>query len=102
MKPKIGRTVYCIYYGNYAEAILVKKVGWLGKESFIIEDFSDYENFDSFEWFFKDYGITWFISLSKAKKAIFEQNPDIDKKSYYIEKVYDDYYEVKEKDDGRN
>lgn len=98
MKPKIGRTVYCIYYGNYAEAILVKKVGWLGKESFIIEDFSDYEEFDSFEWFYNRYGVDWFTSLAKAKKALFEQNPDIDKTKYRLEKVYDDYYEVKEKE----
>lgn len=36
MKPKIGQKVYLIY-GN---GILVDKVGYLGKYSFIIDSFS--------------------------------------------------------------
>ena len=98
MKPKIGRKVYCIYYGFTEGAISIEKVGFLGKDSFIVEDFSDYREFDSLEWFFNDYGKTWFTSLAKAKKTIFEQNPDLDKKHYRLEKVYDDYYEIQEKE----
>lgn len=98
MKPKIGRTVYCIYYGFSDGAISIEKVGFLGEDSFIVEDFSDYREFDSLEWFYKDYQTTWFTSLSKAKKALFEQNPDIDKTKYKLEKVYDDYYEIQEKE----
>lgn len=66
MKPRVGRTVYCIY-GN---SILVEKVGYVGADSFIIENHWDCLETDSVEWFYKDYGIEWFTSLAKAKKAL--------------------------------
>ena len=69
MTPKLGQKVYCIYNDD---CILVEKVGFIGKDSFIIEDFTDAVNFDSLEWFYEDYNDLWFTDLSKAKKRLKE------------------------------
>lgn len=66
MKPKIGQKVYCIMDDD----ILADKVGYIGKESFIIDDFSEFNRFDSFEWFYEDYGFKWFTKLKDAKESI--------------------------------
>lgn len=67
MKPKLGQTVYCIY--NEA-CILVDKVGFIGKDSFIIKDFI---NYDRCEWFYEDYNDLWFTNLSKATERLQEK-----------------------------
>lgn len=88
MKPSLGRKVYCLYNAGIFE----DTVGYIGKDSFIIGNFNDYTSFNSLEWFYEDYDITWFTSLGKAKKAL------IDKEKKYIkpgEKV-----KVVETDDG--
>lgn len=88
MKPSLGRKVYCLYNAGIFE----DTVGYIGKDSFIIGNFNDYTSFNSLEWFYEDYDITWFTSLEKAKKAL------IDKEKKYIkpgEKV-----KVVETDDG--
>lgn len=66
MKPRVGRTVYCIY-GN---SILVEKVGYVGADSFIIESIWDCAKDDCVEWFYTDYEIEWFTSLANAKKVL--------------------------------
>lgn len=65
-KPKIGTKVYCIY----KDGILVKTVGFLGKESFIVEGFGSFTNDDSWEWYYNDFEIDWFTNLTKAKKEL--------------------------------
>lgn len=67
MKPKLGQIVYCIYS---EDCILVEKVSFIGKDSFIIKDFI---NFDSLEWFYEDYNDLWFTNLSKATKRLQEK-----------------------------
>ena len=69
MTPKLGQKVYCIYNDD---CILIEKVGFIGKYSFIIETFTDMVNFDSLEWFYEDYDDLWFTDLSKAKKRLRE------------------------------
>ncbi len=93
-KPPIGKKVYCIYYDD---CIIVEEVGYLGKESFIIAAFDDSYNFDSFEWYYKDYNETWFTNLAKAKKKLLEVADREDKEELKVVKINDTYYEVKNK-----
>ena len=91
LKPTLGRKVYCVYDGIY---ILVKTVGYIGKESFIIEAFSEDYCFDSFEWYYNGYNETWFTDLTKAKKKLLEVAYRAEGKKLKVIKKADDYYEV--------
>lgn len=76
MKPRLGKTVYCIC----ENCISKEKVGFAGKDSFIVEDFNDCRLFESLEYFYEDYDKTWCTSLQKAKKILLQSikkdNPD--------------------------
>lgn len=74
MKPNIGKKVYVIY----EDSISLEYVGYIGKESFIIDEFSDKFE-DAIEYFYEDYGRTWFTSFAAAKKQILE-----DFKGWYV------------------
>lgn len=95
LKPKLGRTVYCIYEGG----IFVDTVGYLGKDSFIVESFGSSTYEDSWRWYYCDYNRDWFTNLAKAKKALLEQEDNTGRLKLKIVKVYDDWYEVREKDE---
>lgn len=69
MKPELGTKVYCIYDD---QMILVEKVGYLGKDSFIIADFSDCTEIDSLKWDYDCYNEMWFTDLEKAKAKLTE------------------------------
>lgn len=69
-KPKIGLTVYCIYKGN---SILTEKIGFIGAESFILENIADAQDYGHLEWKFADYGKTWFTEVKKAKQYLKER-----------------------------
>lgn len=64
--PKLGTMVYCIYDNH----ILVKTIGWIGVDSFIIDDIRSNVCIDSLEWHYYDYGDTWFTDLDKAKEKL--------------------------------
>ena len=71
MKPAVGRVVYTIYQYQISEEI----VGYLGKDSFIVLNFEDYDC--SYEFEYEDYNKHWFTSFSKAKaclKKLFKEN----------------------------
>lgn len=68
MTPKIGDTVYCIY----RDCILKHEVGYVGKCSFIVDDFTDDVFFDSLEWFYEDYGKHWFTNFNDAADKLLE------------------------------
>ncbi len=70
MKPKLGRIVYCIF----DTGILVDTVGFLGKNSFIINSFGPATEYNSWEWEYDTYNEKWFTSLTKAKKYLIEKN----------------------------
>lgn len=72
MKPRIGRKVYCIY----GDGIIVDTVGFLGKESFIIDSFGEETEPDSWKWDYDLYGEKWFTSLSKAKNKLIDNCKD--------------------------
>lgn len=93
LKPKLGRTVYCIYDGG----IFVDTVGYVGKNSFIVDSFGSSTYEDSWEWYYDTYNSDWFTNLAKAKKALLEQMEDEYGCEFKIVKVYDDWYEAKEK-----
>lgn len=88
MKPKIGRKVYCIY----GTGILVDTVGFLGRDSFIINSFNLLTESDSWEWDYNMYDEKWFTSLSKEKKKLIENNKDGDNKKLKIVKKSDTWY----------
>ena len=94
-KPRIGTKVYCIYDDD---CILVEEVGYIGIKSFIIANFADIYNFDSFEWYYDDYGKTWFTSLTMAKRKLLEIAYEHGEsgKNYRVFKESDTYYEVDE------
>ena len=52
MKPKIGRKVYCIY----GTGIMVDYVGYVGKDSFIVDSYGVCKESDSWEWDYDLYG----------------------------------------------
>ena len=62
-KPKIGKKVYIIHTGDVYE----ERVGWIGKDSFIIENYSMYTD-DFMEFFYEDHNEWWFSTLAAAKK----------------------------------
>lgn len=78
--PRLGTTVYTLY-GDY---LTKDTIGFLGKDSFIIEDFVGYES-NSIEYKYSDYNVTWFTSLKKAKDALLS-------KGKQLKKVLDDYH----------
>lgn len=92
-RPPLGKKVYCIYDDD---CILVEEVGFLGKESFIIADFNDCNNFDSFEWYYKDYNETWFTNLENAKKKLLEVAYREKSEKLKVVKLYDNYYGLRE------
>ena len=92
LKPRLGRTVYCIYEGG----IFVDTVGYLGKDSFIVDSFGSSTYEDSWKWYYDGYNKEWFTNLAKAKKALLEQEDNTGRLKLKIVKVYDDWYEVRE------
>ena len=65
MKPKLNSKVYIIAY----EEIYAELVGWLGSESFVIEE---YEIKRKTEFYYDDYGKTWVKTLKEAKAILQE------------------------------
>ena len=90
MKPSLNRTVYTVY----KDSITKSKVAYLGKDSFIIEHFN--EGYDyGYEYDYKAYNYSWFTSLAKAKKSVWESLTEEEKKEVKWEKwSSDDYWEL--------
>lgn len=66
---KPGRKVYVIYDNT----ISLKSAEYIGQHSFIVAEY-EWLTEDAREWFFDDYGTTWFTSLEKAKKSLIQDN----------------------------
>ena len=64
MKPRIDKKIYTIYSYEISE----ETVKFLGKDSFIVDNFEDY--CCNYEFYYDDYGTTWFTSFAKAKKYL--------------------------------
>lgn len=85
-KPKIGKKVYCIV----DEWIVKYVVGYLGKDSFIIEDYWNV-SIDNFG--YEDFGETWFYTIKDAKEKMLANEGD----EYKIVKIYDDEWRIVKK-----
>lgn len=83
--PKIGQYIYYLWH----KSIVRTKVGYLGKESFII-DFDIGTDFAAYEWWYQNYNADWTTSLSKAKELY--------KESMRLNRVKFTKHEYKEKD----
>lgn len=66
---KPGRKVYVIYDGN----IFLESAAYIGKHSFIVDGY-EWRVDGAREWYYEDYGETWFTSLSEAKKFLIQDN----------------------------
>ena len=95
-KPKIGKKVYVLYN----QGITVEEIGYLGKESFLVE-YPTMKLEDAVEWFYEDYNKTWFTHLTRAKNALLREAkeiwPDLEFKVVAVDK---DRYELEEVDNG--
>lgn len=92
--PKInpGRKVYVIY----DDTISLKSAAYIGQDSFIVEGYAWLME-DAREWFFEDYGTTWFTSLDAAKKFLIQDNFAKGHKGKIVQ-LADDYWEFIEGD----
>lgn len=89
MKPSLGRKVWCIY----ADEINEEEVGFIGKDSFIIDAYTDNRRLDSVQYLFEEYNSAWFTSFNRAKKVLLEQlHKKYKTKQFYIEKICDGYW----------
>jgi hypothetical protein len=95
MKPSIGKKVYLIGDSNisdYARSICLENVGYVGKESFVIEGYNVMR--DGFqEYYYKDYGKTWFTSLSDVTKFLIAYYAERGEKILIVGDT--DYWEVR-------
>lgn len=60
-------------YVIYDNSIFLKSAAYIGEYSFIVGGYQEL-NYDAQEWFFDDYGTTWFTSLGDAKKFLKQDN----------------------------
>lgn len=88
MKPKLGRKVYCIY----GTGIMVDHVGYVGKDSFIVEGCEIHTKVDSWEWSYDSHGKKWFTSLSEAKKVLIDIYKEKYENKLKVVKIADDWY----------
>lgn len=66
-KPRLEQVLYIILKND--TQICIEQALWLGKDSFVIDTTDAYIE-ESREWFYEDYGITWFTTLASAKKYL--------------------------------
>lgn len=92
LKPKLGKTVYCIYN----DSIFQDEVGYIGTDSFIVESFGGCTYEDSWEWYYDQYNDLWFTSLAKAKKRLREALEDQFDRRFKIVQVDGEYWEAEE------
>ena len=89
MKPRIGRTIYTVCNENITKT----KVAFLGKDTFITDEFRDY--LFGYEFSYDNYNVTWFTSLAKAKKSIMDcLDEDERKQLEWSEYECNDYWEL--------
>lgn len=82
MKKKIGTVVYIIC----DDQICFVKIGYVGNESFIVEDYKIcYDEYQEF--YFDEYNETWFTSLNKAKQYMRKVGY-----KYFLQRNYGDGY----------
>lgn len=69
MKPELGQTVYVIFKDSITE----RKVYALGTDFFIHDGYNYLAEFDSWTYYFEDYGHDWFFDFDSAAKTLLER-----------------------------
>ena len=87
---KPGRKVYVIYNNT----ISLKYAEYIGQHSFIVAGY-EWRVDDAREWYYEDYGTTWFTSLAAAKKFLLQDNL-VQGRTGKIIQLATDYWEFKE------
>lgn len=82
-----GHKVYVIYDNT----ISLKSAAYIGQHSFIVEKY-EWLVADAREFYFDDYGTTWFTSLDAAKKFL-KQDNFVHGRIGKIVQLADDYWE---------
>ena len=98
MKNKLnpGHKVYVIYDNT----ISLKSAAYIGEYSFIVNNY-EWLSDDAREWYYEDYGTTWFTSLAAAKKFLLQDNLTHGRTGKIIQ-LATDYWEFKEVKNGTN
>lgn len=91
--PKLnpGHKVYVIYDNT----ISLKSAAYIGEYSFIVNNYEWLAD-DAREWYYEDYGTTWFTSLAAAKKFLLQDTLAQGRTGKIIQLAVD-YWEFKEK-----
>lgn len=90
MKPELGQTVYVIFKDSITE----RKVYALGTDFFIHDGYSYLAEFDSWTYYFEDYGYDWFFDFDSAAKILLERYADEDDFEHKIIQRFNDYWEI--------
>lgn len=90
MQPKLGQKVYFIY----GTQIIKDTVGYLGKDSFVVNSIHDTcTERDSLIWDFEDYDVEWFTNLNKAKAALKNRFDDYEGRLTFT-KIFENVYDL--------
>lgn len=93
MKPKIGKIVYIV--DKYWYSITRDIVGYLGKDSFIVEGYRFRD--DNAEQYYESFDEKWFYSFEKAKKCLkdkFEKTGWDRETKFSFKKYGDNYWQI--------
>lgn len=91
-KPGIGKIVYTLCSSSYG--IQKDKVGYIGKDGFVVGDFSEYRDFDSLHYLYEDYNETWFTSFKEARRKVLDDIRKLTDSKVKIRKINSEYWEV--------
>ena len=96
MKPKIGQKVYCVYRSVLGSCIIGTTVAFIGKDSFITNEFGKEVDLRSLEWKYDSYNQNWFTEIELAKERLYAlKMARADKgEKVSIRKIDDNYWEA--------
>ena len=84
-KVKLGQEVYCIYDNSISKSAVYA----IGKDFFINGNYDEGNYFNSWFYYFDEYGETWFTSFKEAKKALEARCPE-----GKFKKIEENYWEI--------
>lgn len=90
MTPTLGQTVYVIYN----DSITKRRVYALGSDFFFHDGYDYLAAFDSWTYYFEDYGHDWFFDFDSAAKALLEKYAYEDDIEHKIVQRFNDYWEI--------
>lgn len=96
MKSEIGQKVYCVYRSGLGSCIIGTTVAFIGKDSFITNEFGKEVDLRSLEWKYDSYNQNWFTEIEPAKERLYAlKMARADKgEKVSIRKIDDNYWEA--------